>query len=166
MRKQTTIVVIGSLRVKKKSTDDKNYLACKEKRNRYTFSWDNFKIVLSPFWKWIYSKRSISSTWEQILFVLNLVLLNPDIPCLSKQCRSRSVANWSGSMLFVISVQTCQSEWHSHCRYADIMQHFSNPVIATNEKIIICLVLSFTEEYMAWQSKEHDHLNKLSITFQ
>ena len=28
-------------------------------------------------------------------------------------------------------------EWHSHCRYADVMQHFSNPVIATNEKIII-----------------------------
>ena len=28
-------------------------------------------------------------------------------------------------------------EWHSHCRYADVMQHFSNPVIATIEKIII-----------------------------
>ena len=28
-------------------------------------------------------------------------------------------------------------EWHYHCRYADVMQHFSNPVIATNEKIII-----------------------------
>ena len=28
-------------------------------------------------------------------------------------------------------------EWHSECRYADVMQHFSNPVIATNEKIII-----------------------------
>ena len=28
-------------------------------------------------------------------------------------------------------------EWHSYCRYADVMQHFSNPVIATNEKFII-----------------------------
>ena len=28
-------------------------------------------------------------------------------------------------------------EWHCHYRYADVMQHFSNPVIATNEKIII-----------------------------
>ena len=37
---------------------------------------------------------------------LILVLLNPDMPCLCKQCRSRSVgfleANWSGSTLFVI----------------------------------------------------------------
>ena len=30
-------------------------------------------------------------------------------------------------------------EWNSHSRYADVtgMQHFSNPVIATNESIII-----------------------------
>ena len=34
---------------------------------------------------------------------LTLVLLNPDIPCLCKQCRARSVgSNWSGSALFVI----------------------------------------------------------------
>ena len=38
-------------------------------------------------------------------------------------------------------------EWHCHCRYADVMQHLSNPVIATNEKIII-LVLNFEEEYI------------------
>ena len=38
--------------------------------------------------------------------VLTLVLLNPDMSCLCKQCRSRSVgfreANWSGPALFVI----------------------------------------------------------------
>ena len=35
--------------------------------------------------------------------ILTLVLLNPDIPSLCKQCRSRLVgANWSGSALFVI----------------------------------------------------------------
>ena len=28
-------------------------------------------------------------------------------------------------------------EQHSYCRYADVMQHFFNPVIPTNEKIII-----------------------------
>ena len=33
---------------------------------------------------------------------LTLVLLNPDIPCLCKQCRSRSVGFWSGSALFAI----------------------------------------------------------------
>ena len=26
---------------------------------------------------------------------------------------------------------------YSHCRYADVMQHFSNPIIATNERTII-----------------------------
>ena len=36
----------------------------------------------------------------------------------------------------------------SHCRHADVMQHFSNPIIATNENIIIWAVLSFEEEYM------------------
>ena len=39
-------------------------------------------------------------------------------------------------------------DWHSHCRHADVMQHFSNPIIATNENIIIWAVLSFEEEYM------------------
>ena len=29
------------------------------------------------------------------------------------------------------------SEWQSRCRYADVMQHFSNPIIATNEWINI-----------------------------
>ena len=35
----------------------------------------------------------------------------------------------------------CSPEWNSHCRYADVMQHFSNPVIAINERIIIWAVL-------------------------
>ena len=34
--------------------------------------------------------------------VLILVLLNPDIPCLCKQCRSRSVGFWPASALFVV----------------------------------------------------------------
>ena len=41
----------------------------------------------------------------------------------------------------------CSPEWYSHCRYADVLQHFSNPITATNEKIIIWAVLSFEEEY-------------------
>ena len=57
-------------------------------------------------------------------------------------------------------------EWHSHCRHADVMQHFSNPIIATNENIIIWAVLVLKKNIWAWQSMEHDHLNKLSITFQ
>ena len=39
-------------------------------------------------------------------------------------------------------------EWHSHCRHADVMQHLSNPIITTNENIIIWTVLSFEDEYM------------------
>ena len=40
---------------------------------------------------------------RQVFRLLTLVLLNPDIPCLCKQCRSRcEEANWSGSALFAI----------------------------------------------------------------
>ena len=41
---------------------------------------------------------------RKVLFVvyLTFVLLNQDMPCLCKQYRSRSEANWSGSALFVI----------------------------------------------------------------
>ena len=44
-------------------------------------------------------------------------------------------------------------EWHGHCRHADVMQHFSNPIIATNENIIIWTVLSFEEDYMGPDSQ-------------
>ena len=37
-------------------------------------------------------------------------------------------------------------EWNSHYRYTDVMQHFSNPVIATNERTIIWAGLGFEEE--------------------
>ena len=46
------------------------------------------------------------------------------------------------------------------------MQHFSNPIISSNEMIIIWVVLSNEEEYMDLKSMDRDHLNKLSITFQ
>ena len=39
-----------------------------------------------------------------------------------------------------------RTEWNSHCRYVDVMQHFSNPVIPINERIIICAGLGFEEE--------------------
>ena len=54
------------------------------------------------------------------------------------------------------------------------MQHFSNPVTATNDIIIIWAVLWFEEEEYAflllfvdhtfvWQSMERDYLNKLEF---
>ena len=42
---------------------------------------------------------------------------------------------------------------------------FSNPVIATNERIIIWAGLGFEEECVFFLL-ESDHLNKLSIQFQ
>ena len=40
-----------------------------------------------------------------MFLVLTFVLLNPDMPCLCKQCRSRSVGQLSGSALFVIKFE-------------------------------------------------------------
>ena len=45
-------------------------------------------------------------------------------------------------------------EWHSHCRYADVMQHFSSPVIAANEKINLQAVLNFEEKYYIWHDSQ------------
>ena len=52
------------------------------------------------------------------------------------------------------------------------MQHFSNPVTATNERIIIWAALGFAEEkcvvfiIIILPHMERDHMNKLSILFQ
>ena len=60
-----------------------------------------------PSWKDVHSKRKdFALRAFTVLYAITLVLLIPDIPCLCKQCRSRSVGflrtNWSGSTLFVI----------------------------------------------------------------
>ena len=38
------------------------------------------------------------------LIFLTLVLLNPDIPCLCKQCRSRSVGFWRSQLIWICTV--------------------------------------------------------------
>ena len=51
--------------------------------------------------------------------------------------------SWSSSKVLVQPVEKTRGpratgrspEWHSHYRYADVMQHFSSPVFAANEKI-------------------------------
>ena len=40
--------------------------------------------------------------WEKTLLIL--VLLNPDIPCLCKQCRSRSVGFWRSQLIWICTV--------------------------------------------------------------
>ena len=82
----------------------------------------------------------------------------------------------------MIKKQEAHGPRHAHLSEiatADVIQHFPNPAIATNERIIIWAVLGFVEEELflllllslfshiwAWQSKERDHLNKLLIPFQ
>ena len=55
---------------------------------------------------WILPLSKAVDLLDILLKNLILVLLNPDTPCLRKQCRSRSVgfwkANWSVSALFII----------------------------------------------------------------
>ena len=43
---------------------------------------------------------SASESW----LLLTLVLLNPDIPCLCKQCRSRSVGFWRSQLIWTCTV--------------------------------------------------------------
>ena len=55
-----------------------------------------FNIDLGLFWLMLVS-------WK-IVFLLTLVLLNPDIPCLCKQCRSRSVGFWRSQLIWICTV--------------------------------------------------------------
>ena len=41
---------------------------------------------------------------------------------------------------------THSPKWYSHCKCANVIQHFSNPVSATNERIIIWAVLGFEQK--------------------
>ena len=54
----------------------------------------------------------------------------------------------------------------SYYKYADVMQHFSNPIIALMKGSSFKQFLVLRNNIWAWQSLERDHLNKLSITFQ
>ena len=46
--------------------------------------------------------QQASTKYAELQILLTLVLLNPDMPCLCKQCRFRSVGFFSGSALFAI----------------------------------------------------------------
>ena len=75
--------------------------------SQYTFSSrnkkniDTFWLKKNALWRAIYHLLKLLPR-----ILLTLVLLNPDMPCLSKQCKSRSVekANWSRSALFPFSM--------------------------------------------------------------
>ena len=45
----------------------------------------------------------------------------------------------------------CSLEWNSHCRYANVLHHFYNPDIASNERIIIL------SSSWVWRRRCFDH---------
>ena len=56
------------------------------------------------------------SSANGLVQILTLVLLNPDIPCLCKQCRSRSVGFWRSQLIWIYTV--C----HSVCEFIATIQ--------------------------------------------
>ena len=85
-------------------------------RRVFVMIWQCFKLLI-----WIMQDKCkivevLTEGWQTMALnkiniydkYLILILLNPDIPCLCKQCRSSSEgANWSGSALFTISIWYC-----------------------------------------------------------
>ena len=71
-----------------------------------------FSCTPDPFRKGIHSKRKgkeILFFWRWLFLTvypipLTLVLLNPDILCLCKQCRSRSVGFWRSQLIWICTV--------------------------------------------------------------
>ena len=53
--------------------------------------------------------------------ILTLVLLDPDIPCLCKQCRSRSVGFWRSQLIRIctVSLQVCKFVSTTWIKYSD-----------------------------------------------
>ena len=60
--------------------------------------WQNFKIQTTP------PLRAALAVLNGFFLNLTLVLLNPDIPCLCKQCRSRSVGFWRSQLIWICTV--------------------------------------------------------------
>ena len=54
------------------------------------------------------TKNNLLSVLNSSYVILTLALLNPDIPCLCKQCRSRSVGFWRSQLIWIYTV--CHSE--------------------------------------------------------
>ena len=79
-------VLIRSAEVRLMSTH--NMYFCRNKKNTFWI----------PLIIWSYGAK----------VMLTLFLLSPDIPCLCKQCRSRSVGFWRSQLIWICTV--CQSE--------------------------------------------------------
>ena len=121
------------------------------------------KLSLKKCWKWtctnIYpntcpQSSSVRSSFDACTckrfsndlsycwFKLTLVMLNPDIPCLCKQCRSRSVGFWRSQLIWICTV--C----HSVCEFISTIwtKLFDWLTIRNGWGILI---------YSAWEGLKH-----------
>ena len=64
---------------------------------KYTFLEVFNTIFLHYFWL-------TGTSWAKVSCQLTLVLLNPDMSCLCKQCRSRSVGFWRSQLIWICTV--------------------------------------------------------------
>ena len=98
-------------------------------------------LLLSPF-------RSLAMT--KIHVVLTLVLLNPDIPCLGKQCRSRSVGFFRSQLIWICTVchKVCELKTTIQIKQSDWLK------IRSGHGILI---------YSAWQELKEVKYQILSI---
>ena len=61
------------------------------------------------------AKFVIMTIWLSWNLRLTLVLLNPDRPCLCKQCRSRSVGFWRSQLIWICTVcHSVQQPWSNN----------------------------------------------------
>ena len=81
-----------------------------------------YGLLLLSLFKWsfanLYSICSLLTDFSLLLQNLALVLLNPDIPCLWKQCRSRSVGFWISQLIWsaLFAIQYVKLYWKAGSR--------------------------------------------------
>ena len=63
---------------------------------------DTSFVTICTFWK--LTLTTFNNLWNIFGHVLTLVLLNPDMSCLCKQCRSRSVGFWRSQLIWICTV--------------------------------------------------------------
>ena len=90
------------------------------------------------------------------LSILTLVLLNPDIPCLCKQCRSRSVGFWRSQLIwictvchlvcvFIATIQIKKSDWLKIRSGRGILIYSAGQGLRNNYTFAFYTVLLFTQ---------------------
>ena len=110
---------------------------------------------------------------------LTLVLLNPDIPCLCKQCRSRSVGFWRSQLIWICTVchsvfkfiSTAwikQSDWLKIENAHGILIYSAGQGLRCPNMVNVAaknqITLSFNKSLFFFDALTHCILNRLSLT--